>query len=114
MNTCGEGCFDLGTAYGKPGFKAMRDAESHFTTTSPVGSLPAGRTPEGVADMAGNVWEWLAAPVCRKPDGQCKDVRREHRGGGWWTNDPQRLSAAFVMKHAPERRSANLGFRCAR
>jgi sulfatase modifying factor 1 len=116
VNTCGEGCFELGTANGKSGFKAMRDAENHFTTTSPVGSFPAGRTPEGVADMAGNVWEWLAAPVCHAPSGDrsCTDTRRQHRGGGWWTNDPQRLSAAFVMKHAPEHRSANLGFRCAR
>jgi iron(II)-dependent oxidoreductase len=31
-------------------------------TTTPVGSYRAGATPDGVADVAGNVWEWTTAP----------------------------------------------------
>jgi formylglycine-generating enzyme required for sulfatase activity len=38
------------------------------TATAPVGSFPAGATPEGVQDLAGNVWEW------------CRD---------WWDRYPQ-------------------------
>jgi formylglycine-generating enzyme required for sulfatase activity len=33
-------------------------AESKIGKTTPVGSYPLGMTPEGLFDMAGNVWEW--------------------------------------------------------
>ncbi|MFI5497121.1 formylglycine-generating enzyme family protein [Actinoplanes sp. NPDC051859] len=29
----------------------------------PVGSYPDGATPEGMLDVAGNVWEWTATPL---------------------------------------------------
>ncbi|HSN87195.1 MAG TPA: SUMF1/EgtB/PvdO family nonheme iron enzyme, partial [Thermoanaerobaculia bacterium] len=30
----------------------------HFAKTAPVKSFPGGRTPEGVFNLSGNVWEW--------------------------------------------------------
>ncbi len=36
------------------------DASDGFERTAPVGSFPAGATPDGLQDMYGNAWEWTA------------------------------------------------------
>jgi formylglycine-generating enzyme required for sulfatase activity len=70
-----------------------------FTETSPVGSFPAGASPYGLMDMAGNVWEWnhdqyeseyYAHMPEKNPSGPpvtgAADRARENRGGGSWTD----------------------------
>ena len=47
--------------------------------TTPVGSYPEGATPDGLMDVAGNVWEWMENLYGQKdlPDA------RALRGGSW-------------------------------
>jgi formylglycine-generating enzyme required for sulfatase activity len=60
--------------------------------TTEVGSLPAGSSPYGAMDMAGNVWEWVAdvfdpgfyaVSPALNPTGPDSEGHQTRRGGGW-------------------------------
>ena len=51
--------------------------------TTPVGSYPAGATPEGLMDMAGNVWEWMENLYGQKDFPEMRALR-----GGSWGSSP--------------------------
>ncbi|MCG5053618.1 MAG: formylglycine-generating enzyme family protein [Myxococcales bacterium] len=72
----------------------------------PVGSHAAGATPEGILDLAGNVWEWVADAYDRDP------VRRIVKGGSCCSYfvEPR---ASNRNAWAPTHRDGDLGFRCA-
>lgn len=89
----------------------------------PVGARAAGATPEGVHDMAGNVWEhtsskFLAYPdfVAYPYDGYSLDhMKGEHfvcRGGSWATAAPI-LRRTFRNWYVPSYRQGLLGLRLA-
>ena len=90
---------------------------AHLRRTTPVGVFPASDTPEGLLDMAGNVWEWTsslytqrleaAALTTAAPDG-C--ARRAVRGGSW-LNPTAHCRPGFRGFGAPGGRLVNLGFR---
>jgi formylglycine-generating enzyme required for sulfatase activity len=87
---------------------------------TPVGLYPQGATPEGIEDLAGNVWEWVndwygenyyrASPK-RDPRGPDGGQDRVLRGGSWF-NVPGIVRVSVRVRYDPGLRSGDLGFRC--
>ncbi|MFQ6102016.1 MAG: SUMF1/EgtB/PvdO family nonheme iron enzyme [Anaerolineae bacterium] len=95
-------------------------AEGGPGTTTPVGIYPAGSSPEGVLDMAGNVWEWCSSlykPYPYDPGDGREDLEVEGsrvlRGGSWLLNQT-RARCAYRNGSRPGYWNVNVGFRCAR
>lgn len=89
----------------------------------PVGQRASGKNVQGVAELAGNVWEWTASQFLQYPgfaafpyDGYSKDhMDGEHfvcRGGSWATSNVI-LQATFRNWYVPGYRQGFLGMRCA-
>ncbi len=92
-----------------------------YSYTSPVGSFPAGASPYGVMDMAGNVWEWCSdwydagyysVSPDHNPQGPSSGDFRVYRSGSWGS-DAKELRCAFRVWLAPSSRNCFLGFRVA-
>lgn len=92
--------------------------------TDPVGSHPAGATPEGAQDLAGNEAEWASSLVKPYPydatDGRedpAAPGERTTRGGDHvFDVTPERLTAIFRdgFSRDPRRGHRHIGFRCAK
>jgi formylglycine-generating enzyme required for sulfatase activity len=72
---------------------ALNSLEGRVMRSTPVGVYPQGATPDGIHDLAGNVYEWTAtryAAYPYDPDGDLENWdatgRRIARGGGWSVN----------------------------
>ncbi|KAA3659521.1 MAG: hypothetical protein DWQ04_22055 [Chloroflexi bacterium] len=89
--------------------------------TSQVGAYPAGASPYGAMDMAGNVWEWvndwydanyyISSPYSN-PQGPASGTFKVLRGGGWspsWSP----LRVAYRNPYRPQDPLSFAGFRCA-
>jgi len=72
--------------------------------TTPVGTYPAGAMPEGLQDMAGNVWEWMRNKYVTSSS------VRELRGGSW-LNTAGVLPCAARSRSNPDARWCSYGFR---
>jgi len=82
--------------------------------TCEVGSHPNGNTPEGLEDLAGNVWEWTTSRYCPYDQPTCDDKRRTLRGGSWGSGEPTMVTSTVRHESDEENRGATVGFRCAR
>jgi len=114
LNTCAAECVAMGVRMGRPGWKPMFDASDGWESTSPVGSYPAGASPFGVLDMAGNVWEFTSSGYSASYSESRTDDKHVYRGGAWGYGDPAFVRAANRGKGSTTYRGADLGFRCAR
>ena len=95
---------------------------SYGQTLMPVGHYEKGKSPYGMYDMAGNVWEWVQdwygtnyyevsdKQNPRGPEeGQFKVLR-----GGSWSELPKYLLTYGRFKLPPNTRNSYVGFRCAK
>ena len=89
--------------------------------TTAIGSYPKGKTPEGLFDMSGNVWEWCRdwygedyykKSDAENPTGPAKGEQRVLRGGSWYNYDAG-LRCAYRVRGYPSNRDYVGGFRCA-
>ena len=84
-----------------------------------VGSYESGKSPYGLYDMAGNVWEWVANWYDVYPGGDPQaspDFGQKARGlrGGAWLDPSNSLRSAYRGALDPTHSFGNIGFRCAR
>lgn len=112
LNYCDKNCsFDW----------ADKTVDDGYFDTAPVGSYERGKSPYGMYDMAGNVWEWVSdwysetfypSSPFNNPLGPSSGLQKVLRGGSWnrdWINVRVSLRASFDPN-----KTHNYGFRCAR
>ncbi len=86
--------------------------------TTKVGNYPAGASPYGALDMAGNLWEWVRdnygayqANELDNPTGAKEDGAKVIRGGSVYTY-PRGICAAIRYSLNPASADGGVGFRC--
>ncbi len=107
----------------EPDGETANFAESGVGHASPVGIFPKSCSPEGVIDLAGNVWEWCwdwydesyynecnRQRIVENPQGPATGSLRVARGGSWYSS-AQYCRSADRDLGTPEYRSDFIGFR---
>ena len=101
---------------------ARSDMNDGYRYTSPVGTYPAGVSPYGVQDMAGNAWEWTrtlfksypynSADGREAPGEPAVTDRLVLRGGSWY-DDYGSVRSTLRFGGKPDQAHDAIGFRCA-
>ncbi|MBK8274675.1 MAG: SUMF1/EgtB/PvdO family nonheme iron enzyme [Nitrospira sp.] len=90
-------------------------------TLMPVGSYEAGKSPYGVYDIVGNVWEWVndwydaryyEKSPSKNPPGPQEGTKKVIRGAGWQNETPT-VRIFTRVDSDPTMRNESTGFRCA-
>lgn len=98
-------------------FGLMDGAEPSPST----GARADGKSPYGVMDMSGNLYEWVADwyqedyyahSAAKNPKGPVQGSAKSQRGGSF-TNAAYRLRGSFRTKGEPTEHHPRVGFRCA-
>jgi formylglycine-generating enzyme required for sulfatase activity len=105
LNVCGTECAGKIRGIDTPFETSMNDS---YPATARVGLFPEGRSPLGLDDLLGNVWEWTTSTPSKRPD------TRIVAGGGWETTSKQSLVIGGWTAVGMNERRATLGFRCAK
>lgn len=90
---------------------------NHLGMPSIVTMHEDGTTPEGLFDMAGNVYEWTRDPYLsylqiRKGDVDPESSPRRAVRGGCYESGPEELTTTFRRGFFQNVRQRNIGFRC--
>lgn len=100
--------------------KRCNSSESRLNRPNPVGVYPHGATPDGIEEMAGNVYDWTVSIYQGYPydadDGRedpLADGLRVLRGGSWYVRKDS-VRCAYRGRDDAWRWSNNGGFRLAR
>ncbi len=92
-------------AKGKP-TPTLANFGKNIGKTTPVGRYPEGGTPEGLLDIAGNVWEWQENFY----DQAQFETARARRGGSWFSGSDSFVRSARSLLN-PGLRINSVGFR---
>ena len=94
-----------------------------YNETAPAGAHPAGVSPFGALDMAGNAWHWVSSayrPYPYRDDDGREDAApgpvRSTRGGGHDSSatEIRTTERGRNLSRSPQAGHHNIGFRCAR
>jgi formylglycine-generating enzyme required for sulfatase activity len=91
--------------------------------TTEVGSYEDGKSPYGIYDLTGNVWEWVTDwysetyyqnSPSSNPTGPNSGEYKLQRGGSWGGYVVFKLRTSWRLGGKPYYIEKNLGFRCVR